>query len=42
MTAKNSNMPCISVTWGFRDREFLIKNDATLIVDKPEEILKYV
>lgn len=42
MTAKNSNMPCISVTWGFRDREFLIKNDATIIVDKPEEILKYV
>lgn len=42
MTAKNSNMPCISVTWGFRDREFLIKNDATIIVDKPEEILKYI
>ena len=42
MTAKNSSMPCISVTWGFRDREFLIKNDATIIVDKPEEILKYV
>lgn len=41
MTAKNSNMPCISVTWGFRDREFLIKNNATIIVDKPEEILQY-
>lgn len=22
MTAKNSKMPCISVTWGFRNREF--------------------
>lgn len=42
MTAKNSNMPCISVTWGFRDREFLIKNDATIIVDRPEQILQYV
>ena len=42
MTAKNSNMPCISVTWGFRDREFLIKNNATIIVDKPKEILQYV
>lgn len=41
MTAKNSNMPCISVTWGFRDREFLIKNDATIIVDRPEQILQY-
>ena len=42
MTAKNSNMPCISVTWGFRDREFLIKNNATIIVDTPKEILQYV
>ncbi len=41
LTAKNSNMPCISVTWGFRDREFLIKNNATIIVDKPSEILNY-
>lgn len=42
MTAKNSNMSCISVTWGFRDREFLIKNNATIIVDTPKEILQYV
>lgn len=41
LTAKNSNMPCISVTWGFRDRDFLIKNDATIIIDDPKEILKY-
>ena len=42
LTAKNSNMPCISVTWGFRDKEFLIKNNATIIVDNPDEILNYV
>ncbi len=42
MTAKNSDMPCISVTWGFRDREFLIKNNATIIIDTPKEILQYV
>ena len=42
LTAKNSNMPCISVIWGFRDKEFLIKNNATIIVDNPDEILNYV
>ncbi len=42
LTAKNSNMPCISVTWGFRDRNFLIKNNATIIVEKPREILNYI
>lgn len=42
MTAKNSNMRCISVTWGFRDREFLIKNNAEIIIDKPKEIIDYL
>ncbi|MGN0031905.1 MAG: HAD family hydrolase [Candidatus Gastranaerophilaceae bacterium] len=37
-TAKNSFMPCISVSWGFRDKEFLIKNGAKIIIDKPNEI----
>ncbi len=39
MTAKNSKMDCISVTWGFKDREFLIENDAKMIVDSPDEII---
>lgn len=38
-TAKNSGMPCISVLWGFRDKEFLIKHGATTLVSRPEEIL---
>lgn len=42
MTAKNSGMPCISVTWGFRDREFLIKNNANIIIDNPDEIFNYL
>ena len=42
MTAKNSNMRCISVTWGFRDREFLIKNNAEIIIDNPKEIIDYL
>ncbi|MGP1377531.1 MAG: HAD family hydrolase [Prevotella veroralis] len=39
MTAKNSGLPCISVLWGFRDKEFLLKHGATLFVEKPQEIL---
>lgn len=41
-TAKNSNMPCISVTWGFKDRDFLIKNEAEILVDTPQEIIEYL
>ena len=41
-TALNSNLPCISVTWGFKNREFLIKNGAEIIVDSPNEIIKYI
>lgn len=37
-TARNSNIPCISVTWGFRDRDFLLCHGATLLVEKPEDI----
>ena len=39
-TARNSGMPCISVLWGFRDREFLLEHGATTLVEKPEEILQ--
>lgn len=37
-TAKNSNLDCITVTWGFRDKDYLIENGATIIADKPEDI----
>lgn len=37
-TARNCGMPCISVLWGFRDRQFLIEHGATTLVDKPMEI----
>ena len=39
MTAKNCELPCISVLWGFRDKEFLIKHSGKIFVDKPSEIL---
>lgn len=37
-TARNAGMPCISVLWGFRDRQFLIEHGATHLVESPKEI----
>ncbi len=39
-TAHNSGLPCISVLWGFRDREFLIAHGATTFVSRPDELLE--
>ncbi|MGN1229788.1 MAG: HAD family hydrolase, partial [Prevotella sp.] len=39
-TACNSGIPCISVLWGFRDRDFLVDHGATTFVKKPDEILR--
>lgn len=38
-TAKNSGLPCISVLWGFRDRDFLTAHGASVFVETPHEIL---
>lgn len=38
ITAKNAGIPCIGVTWGFRDREILVENGADFIINFPEEI----
>ncbi|MBQ3767386.1 MAG: HAD-IA family hydrolase [Prevotella sp.] len=38
-TARNSGLPCISVLWGFRDREFLLVHGATTFVERPMDIL---
>lgn len=40
--AKNAGIPCISVAWGFKGREFLEEHHAETIVDKPEEIVTHV
>lgn len=39
MTAKNCGLPCISVLWGFRDKDFLIQHGGTIFVNKPADIL---
>ncbi len=41
-TAKNAGIPCISVTWGFRSRAFLLEHGASTLIDKPEELLPLV
>ena len=38
-TAAASGMPCISVLWGFRDREFLLAHGATQFISHPSELL---
>lgn len=41
-TARNAGMPCIAVTWGFRDKEDLVAAGATMFADSPAGILDYI
>lgn len=36
-TARNAALPCISVLWGFRDRDFLLAHGATTFITSPKE-----
>lgn len=38
LTARNAGLPCIAVTWGFRDRACLQKAGATLLADSAKEL----
>ena len=38
-TAHNAALPCIAVSWGFRDKDFLIEQGAKTIIDSPLEII---
>lgn len=37
-TARHAGLPCISVLWGFRDRDFLLQHGATTLVTIPGEL----
>lgn len=37
-TAKNCNMPCISVLWGFRDKDFLVEHGAKTFITNPDQM----
>ena len=39
-TAKNAGIPCISVTWGFKDRAFLQAHGANVYAQTPMDIIK--
>ena len=38
-SARNSGLPCISVLWGFRDRDFLLQHGAKTFISAPLELL---
>ena len=37
-TAHNAGLPCVSVLWGFRDRDFLLQHGATIFAEQPSDI----
>ena len=39
-TARAAGMPCLSVTWGLRDEDFLIEHGAAVLVHTPEALLE--
>lgn len=38
-TARNAGIPCVGVTWGFRDKEILEKEEAEYIIEHPMELM---
>ena len=38
-TARNCGIPCVSVLWGFRDKDFKIKNGGTVFIEQPEQLI---
>lgn len=37
-TAANASVPCISVTWGFKSRNFLLSHGASRLISRPDEL----
>lgn len=42
ITAANAKVPCVSVTWGFRDADVLEENGAKYFCDDPAQLLKII
>ena len=40
LTAKNAGVPCLSVLWGFRDREILVEAGAEYFCKAPKDLLQ--
>lgn len=41
-TAAHAGLPCISVTWGFRDADFLKEHHATVLADTPKQVYRLI
>jgi phosphoglycolate phosphatase len=41
-TAKNSGLPCLAVTWGFRDEDWLLAHGAEKLFRTPQEVLEEI
>lgn len=39
-TARNAGVDCVSVTWGFRSEEFLLRHGASRTIGQPSDLLK--
>ena len=42
LTAKNASIPCISVLWGFREKEFLVNNGAKIFAQNAKELFEII
>ncbi len=42
ITAKNANIDLVAVSWGFRSADTLKQNGATVILDAPSQLAKYL
>lgn len=42
ITARNADIPCIGVTWGFRSKEVLLENGADFIAETSEGLKKFI
>ena len=41
-TAKNAGIKCVSVLWGFRDREQLLESGAQILIEEPLALLELI
>ena len=41
-TAHNATLRCIGITWGFRDKDFLLANGCDFIADTADEVYKLI
>ncbi len=41
-TAENAGIPCLSVTWGYKDIRFLYEHGASVLIYSPKEILELI